>query len=104
MSDIQFNALKLYGMAGCYAELRSQNTPDVAARFPVQRHLQGFDFGQSKVEQQLIHHLATMEFTASAQNLVLVGGAGTGKKPTWPLLLVLQAYSNITRKRVSTAR
>lgn len=93
------------------AELRSQNTPDVAAsydsadkllsqllqaesternicsiryqthaaRFPVQRHLQGFDFSQSKVDQQLIHHLATMEFTASAQNLVLVGGTGTGK-------------------------
>lgn len=30
MSDIitQFKALKLYGMAGCYTELRQQNTPD----------------------------------------------------------------------------
>ena len=35
MSDIlaQFKALKLYGMTGCYAELRSQNTPDVAASY-----------------------------------------------------------------------
>ncbi|MBX3121403.1 MAG: ATP-binding protein, partial [Fimbriimonadaceae bacterium] len=113
MSDIiaQFKALKLYGMAGCYSELRQQNTSDVAesfnfantllnqllqaetternirsiryqtqaARFPVQRHLQGFDFNQSKVDPQLIHQLATMEFTAVAQNLVLVGGTGTGK-------------------------
>lgn len=113
MSDIitQLKALKLYGMASSYAELRQQNTPDVAdgfnfanillnqllqaeaternirsiryqtqaARFPVQRHLQGFDFSQSKVDQQLIQQLATMEFTAAAQNLVLVGGTGTGK-------------------------
>jgi len=45
----------------------------------VQRHLQGFDFSQSKVDQQLIQQLATMEFTAAAQNLVLVGDTGTGK-------------------------
>ena len=38
-----------------------------------------FDFGQSKVDQQLIYQLATMEFTTAAQNLVLVGGTGTGK-------------------------
>ena len=113
MSDIitQLKALKLYGMASCYAEMRQQYTPGrmadlesanqilsqllqaeaternirsiryqtQAARFPVQRHLQGFDFSQSKVDQQLIHQLATMEFTAAAQNLVLVGGTGTGK-------------------------
>lgn len=113
MSDIlaQLKALKLYGMAGCYTELRQQYTPDQmddleatdqillqllqaesternirsiryqtqAARFPIQRHLQGFDFNQSKVNQQLIHQLATMEFATAAQNLVLVGGTGTGK-------------------------
>src|SRR4030065_2115105 len=113
MSDIlaQLKALKLYGMASCYADLQQQITPDIAAefepsdkilrqllqteaiernirsiryqtqaaRFPVQRHLQGFDFSQSKVDQQLIHQLATMEFTTAAQNLVLVGGTGTEK-------------------------
>ena len=113
MSDIvtKLKALKLYGMASSYAELRQQNTPNQmasfepadrilsqllqaetternirsiryqtqAARFPVQRHLQGFDFSQSKVDQQLIQQLATMEFTVAAQNLVLVGGTGTGK-------------------------
>ena len=50
-----------------------------AARFPIHRDLQGFDFSQSKVDEQLINQLATMEFTAAAQNLVLVGGTGTGK-------------------------
>ena len=59
--------------------IRSIRYQTQAARFPVQRHLQGFDFSQSKVDQQLIHQLATMEFTAAAQNLVLVGGTGTGK-------------------------
>lgn len=45
-----------------------------AARFPVQRHLQGFDFSQSKIDQQLIHQLATQEFTAAAQNLAIAIG------------------------------
>lgn len=59
--------------------IRSIRYQTQAARFPAQRHLQGFDFSQSKVDQQLIHQLATMEFTTAAQNLVLVGGTGTGK-------------------------
>ena len=59
--------------------IRSIRYQTQAAKFPVQRHLQGFDFSQSKVDQQLIQQLATMEFTAAAQNLVLVGGTGTGK-------------------------
>lgn len=50
-----------------------------AARFPIHRDLQGFDFSQSKVDEQLINQLTAMEFTAAAQNLVLVGGTGTGK-------------------------
>ena len=35
MSDIitQFKALKLYGMASSYAELRQQNTPDQMTNF-----------------------------------------------------------------------
>jgi DNA replication protein DnaC len=49
------------------------------ARFPLHRNLAGFDFSQSKVDESLISKLATMEFTAAAQNVVLVGGTGTGK-------------------------
>lgn len=59
--------------------IRSIRYQTNAARFPVQRNLQGFDFSQSKVDEQLIHQLATLEFTETAQNLVLVGGTGTGK-------------------------
>ena len=50
-----------------------------AARFPVHRNLAGFDFSQSKVDESLIDRLATMQFTEAAQNVVLVGGTGTGK-------------------------
>ena len=50
-----------------------------AARFPVHRNLACFDFSQSKVDEQMIGRLATMEFTNAAQNVVLVGGTGTGK-------------------------
>jgi len=49
------------------------------ARFPVHRNLAGFDFSQSNVDESLIHRLATMQFTDAAQNVVLVGGTGTGK-------------------------
>jgi len=109
MSDIisQFKALKLHGMAECYAEIQTQDPAAVAesigllnklliaeatdrsirairyqmssAKFPIHRDLLGFDFAQSKVDQQLVNNLATMKFTDAAQNLVLVGGTGTGK-------------------------
>lgn len=113
MSDIinQFKALKLYGMAECYAEIQAQNLTNTAetidwstwllnqllkaeatdrsirtiryqmtsAKFPIHRDLLGFDFGISKVDPTLIQSLATMKFTDAAQNVVLVGGTGTGK-------------------------
>jgi len=109
MHDImsQFKALKLQGMAECYAEIQAQDPAAVAettgllsqllvaeaedrsirtiryqmssAKFPIHRDLLGFDFDQSKVDQQLVNNLATMKFTDAAQNLVLVGGTGTGK-------------------------
>ena len=50
-----------------------------AARFPVHRDLAGFDFSQSRVDETLIRHFATLAFTQTAQNVVLVGGTGTGK-------------------------
>jgi DNA replication protein DnaC len=50
-----------------------------AARFPVHRDLAGFDFESSSVDRQLILQLAECTFTETAQNVVLVGGTGTGK-------------------------
>ena len=49
------------------------------AKFPVHRDLAGFDFEQSKVDQNLIKQLANLSFTESAHNVVLIGGTGTGK-------------------------
>ncbi|MCQ8119973.1 IS21-like element helper ATPase IstB [Methylomonas rosea] len=50
-----------------------------SAKFPIHRDLLGFDFSQSKVDQPLVNKVATLKFTDAAQNLVLVGGTGTGK-------------------------
>jgi DNA replication protein DnaC len=49
------------------------------ARFPIHRNLEGFDFEESSVDAALIDRLATMTFTDAAENVVLVGGSGTGK-------------------------
>ena len=43
------------------------------------RDLAGFDFAASPVDKALIHKLSDLSFTAAAQNVVLIGGPGTGK-------------------------
>ena len=50
-----------------------------AAKFPLHRDVAGFDFEAAKVDQKLVKQLATLEFTDTAQNAVLIGGPGTGK-------------------------
>ncbi|TXG96283.1 MAG: AAA family ATPase [Rhodocyclaceae bacterium] len=50
-----------------------------AARFPLHRDLAGFDFEVSPVDKALILRLADLSFTQDAQNVVLIGGPGTGK-------------------------
>ncbi|MCP4238421.1 MAG: ATP-binding protein [Aestuariibacter sp.] len=104
---ITLKQLKLYGMAQSIDELASQDSPaysqaepilrqllkaEVAerevrsiqyqmkvARFPAYRDLSGFDFSQSEVNEALILALHRCEFLEEAQNVVLVGGPGTGK-------------------------
>jgi DNA replication protein DnaC len=99
--------LRLYGMATCYAEGLEQGqlertsatallTPLVqaeatdratrsmryqmhVARFPIHRDFAGFDFEQSKVDRRQIQGFATTGFTEQAENIVLIGGTGTGK-------------------------
>ncbi|GAB7130671.1 hypothetical protein JCM20301_08690 [Pseudomonas aeruginosa] len=43
------------------------------------RDLAGFDFTASCADARLIRDLASLDFTDSAQNVVLIGGPGTGK-------------------------
>lgn len=103
-----FKALRLYGMASSYAEL-IENRSDVSvrdsqwilkhllkaesedrairsiryqmtvARFPVHRDLAGFDFDQSSVDRRQIDSFSSTAFTEKAENIVLIGGTGTGK-------------------------
>jgi len=49
------------------------------AKFPLHRDLAGFDFDGAKVDQKLVMQLSTMDFTDTAQNVVFIGGPGTGK-------------------------
>ena len=59
--------------------MRSVSHQMNAAKFPVHRDLAGFNFESSTVDQNLIKQLATLSFTDTAQNAVLIGGPGTGK-------------------------
>lgn len=60
-------------------EVRSLSYQMKAARFPAHRDLAGFDFAQARLDEALVRRLHTAEFLACAQNVVLIGGPGTGK-------------------------
>ena len=100
-------SLKLYGMAHALGDLAEQDSPafqasggilqhllkaelaerevrSVAyqlktARFPAYRDLSGFDFASSMANEALIRQLCAGDFMDNAQNIVFVGGPGTGK-------------------------
>jgi DNA replication protein DnaC len=100
-------SLKLFGMADTIANMQTQGSPvyqqaipilevllkaevaerDVrsinyqmkAAKFPAYRDLSGFDFSESQVDEVLVRSLHRCEFIEDDQNVVLVGGPGTGK-------------------------
>ncbi|MFO0107662.1 MAG: IS21-like element helper ATPase IstB [Burkholderiales bacterium] len=103
----ELKQLKLNGMATCYPELlaKSRHTafePEPfmrqlieaetaersvrsmayqmgAARFPMHRDLAGFDFPAANVDETLVRDLHQCAFVNAAQNIVLIGGPGTGK-------------------------
>jgi DNA replication protein DnaC len=60
-------------------EVRSINYQMSAARFPAYRDLAGFEFTESQVDEALVKSLHRCEFIDDAQNVILVGGPGTGK-------------------------
>ena len=62
---------------------RQSNGGDIrirAARFPARKTLEDFDFSfQRSIKRDAIAHLATLDFTAEATNVVFLGPPGTGK-------------------------
>jgi len=60
-------------------EVRSVSYQLKAARFPAYRDLAGFDFASSEINEALVRQLHRCEFMDVADNVVLVGGPGTGK-------------------------
>ena len=104
---IELKGLRLHGMASAWTDLMAQETTTTAsskwlvehlleaettdravrsvthqmnaAKFPVHRDLAGFDFDVSPVDQHLVKELATLSFADTAQNVVFIGGPGTGK-------------------------
>ena len=100
-------SMKLHGMAGAVAELAEQGAPafkqsgelldklikaEVAerevrsinyqmkiAKFPAHKDLSGFDFAQSSISAGQVKALHRCEFLDETENVVLVGGPGTGK-------------------------
>ena len=104
---IMLRSLKMYGMAQAVTDLIEQGAPAFdaavpilsqllkaemaerevrsiayhmkAARFPAYKDISGFDFAASEINEATVRQLHRCEFMDGAQNIVLVGGPGTGK-------------------------
>ena len=104
---VSLKSLKLHGMASAVAELAEQGSPayqqstglldqliraEVAdrevrsinyqmkiARFPAYRDLAGFKFEHSAVSEAQVRTLHRCNFLEQTENIVLIGGPGTGK-------------------------
>ncbi len=104
---IMLRSLKMYGMAQAVTDLTEQGAPAFessvpilsqllkaemaerevrsiayhmkAARFPAYKDLSGFDFMASEINEATLRQLHKCEFLDGAQNVVLIGGPGTGK-------------------------
>ena len=104
---IMLRSLKMHGMAQAVTDLIEQGAPafeaavpiltqllkaEVAerevrsiayhmkvARFPAYKDLPNFDFSSSEMNEATVRQLHHGEFMEGAQNVVLIGGPGTGK-------------------------
>ena len=122
---IMLRSLKLYGMANAVEDLGAQGAPafeaaipmlsqllkaEIAerevrsiayhtkiARFPAYKDLSGFDFTSSEVNEAKVRQLHRCEFIEAAENVVLIGGPGTGKSHTATAIGV-QAIEHHRRK------
>ena len=74
---VQLGFTGSYDRVAAFARLWRQNQQE--AKFPAYRDLSGFDFAESQADEALVRSLHRCEFIEDAQNVVLVGGPGTGK-------------------------
>jgi DNA replication protein DnaC len=68
-----------------------------SARFPAYKDLTGFDFAASEINEATVRTLHRCEFMESTQNVVLIGGPGTGKTHV-ATALGIQAIEHHRRK------
>ncbi|MUO43041.1 ATP-binding protein [Agrobacterium vitis] len=68
-----------------------------AARFPAYKDISGYDFAASEINEATVRQLHRCEFIDGAQNIVLVGGPGTGKTHV-ATALGIQAIEHHRRK------
>lgn len=122
---IMLRSLKMHGMSQAVADLIEQGAPAFesavpiltqllkaelaerevrsiayhmkAARFPAYKDLSGFDFSASEVNEAMVRQLHHCEFMGSAENIVLIGGPGTGKTHV-ATALGIQAIEHHRRK------
>src|SRR3990167_9444371 len=111
---IMLRSLKMYGMAQAVTDLIEQGAPAFeaavaerevrsiayhmkSARFPAYKDLSGFDFATSEINEATVRTLHRCEFMESAQNVVLIGGPGTGKTHV-ATALGIQAIEHHRRK------
>jgi len=104
---VMLRSLKLHGMAHAVDDLVAQGAPAFeaatpmlsqllkaemaerevrsiayhtkVARFPSYKDLAGFDFKSSDINEATVRQLYRGEFIENAENVVLIGGPGTGK-------------------------
>lgn len=76
-------------------EVRSIAYHMKAARFPAYKDLSSFDFATSEINEATVRQLHKCEFLDGAQNVVLIGGPGTGKTHA---ALGIQAIEHHRRK------
>src|ERR1700733_14249772 len=65
-----------------HRQSRSINYRISGARFPVLKDLEAFIFEGPPVDEVQIRELAAGDLIDAKRNLILIGGTGTGKRPT----------------------
>ncbi|OAG71466.1 transposase [Acetobacter malorum] len=78
-------------------EVRSIAYQTKTARFPAYKDLSGFSFANTQVNEPMVRQLHSGDFIERAENVVLIGGPGTGKTHL-ATALAIQAITHHRKK------